>query len=260
MPTSDEDDFKPAKRAAQTRRGLEGEENGKKDTSSGKGPRRARPVRENAPSDGSHQRTESSVHCEKHRFAAHTNCAPSAQKVASVKMSRAGQEECQSEGRFSGGDFQECSAKKLPAITTRYLQIGERSFVCKVVNSNSGVQRLLELSKSRPLLSWRLAFQRDDSDDDDEPADTTLCADSGRPATCDDSTDALSEDNGKCVLGMAVACSADACWFVTKAAFRTTSEFWDTVSKILNSGDSLKVDNLLSSAPSSEIHYLYSCV
>ena len=146
-------------------------------------------------------------------------------------------------GEGSGGDFKENAGKQTPAITTRHLQVGERSFVCKVINTPSGIKRMREALQDRPLLAWRLAFKHrvadGSSDDEDEDGDVPSadpvlagCTNSGeRPGV---------HDGDEHVLGMALASSADHCWFVSAAAFRSPREFWDVCALVLTSGQAIK--------------------
>jgi len=147
-------------------------------------------------------------------------------------------------GEGSGDDFKENAGKQTPAITTRHLQVGERSFVCKVINTPSGIKRMWEALPDRPLLAWRLAFKHravdGSSDDEDENDDVP----SAGPAVLADSThssERLGVDDGdEHVLGMAVASSGDHCWFVSAAAFRSPKEFWAVCAQVLTSGEAIK--------------------
>ena len=145
------------------------------------------------------------------------------------------------------GDFKENLGRhQPPAITTRHLQVGERSFVCKMVNTSSGVSRLFDALKGRPLMAWRLAM-RDRATEDEDSGDEALAAEvhgnaeQAPGADLDVSTEKPVEDDAERVLGLGVACSSDTCWFLSAVAFSSPSEFWGTVCKILRDSDALKV-------------------
>jgi hypothetical protein len=149
---------------------------------------------------------------------------------------RANSREADAEG--SGDEFKENAGKQTPAITTRHLQVGERSFVCKVINTQGGVKRMLEEMKERKLFAWRLAFKHraaDDSSDDEEQDGDAPNADPAVLANCTDVG-----DSDEHVVGMAVACSGDHCWFLSAAAFRTPEDFWAVCAQVLTSGEALK--------------------
>lgn len=138
----------------------------------------------------------------------------------------------------SGDEFKENAGRQMPAITTRHLKVGERSFVCKVINTEAGVKRMWEEMKERKLFAWRLAFKHraaDDSSDDEEQDGDAPNADPAVLANCTDVG-----DSDEHVVGMAVACSGDHCWFLSAAAFRTPEDFWAVCAQVLTSGEALK--------------------
>ena len=154
---------------------------------------------------------------------------------------RARQSQPLAAGATSTSDFKENVGRQLPAITTRHLQTGEKPFVLKVVNSSSGAKRLHEALQGRPVLVWRLAFKfraaRDESDDE-ELAEPPVGEDSAPLPDCEVPEYPTENDD---VVGMAVACSGDTCWFVSALAFRSPADFWGVCAHILTTGDALKV-------------------
>ena len=137
-------------------------------------------------------------------------------------------------------DFKENFLKPLPAITTRHLQTGERSFVCKTINTQNGLKRMLEALLGRPLVAWRLCFKHraaDDSSDNDEPSHATELA----PADADISTERVTGEDDTQVLGMGVACSYETCWFLSVTAFDSPVQFWGVCSQILGASNALTV-------------------
>ena len=140
----------------------------------------------------------------------------------------------------SSSDFKENLWKQQPSITTRHLQTGERNFVCKIVNTSGGVRRMLEALLGRPLLAWKLAFRtaQDDSDDDCDNTDADNFADAAAGMEEEELASPEGEDT---VVGLAVACSGETCWFMPVAAFPSAKQYWDACREVLVSSDALKV-------------------
>lgn len=189
--------------------------------------------------------------------AAGTSAAPG-QRSSKVPLKR----ECEREAcgttagssAIDGGDFKENQGKQVPCITTRHFQSGERAFVCKIINTSSGVKRLMDWLQGRPLLAWRIAFKHvgadDESDDDDELADPQFAEDLPPLGSCDISVDRTGAEKDEQVVGMGVAYTGETCWFVSSSAFRTHSDFWGVVAQILTRGDALKVTLIDDLSPS----------